>query len=184
MIGFVAFTLCVIFVSTIGNSEIKLGTPNPLYALIALIVVAITIMTTLLIKRVQRKIIDFLGHLVGVVLTIIKHPKRLTVSVLLSTGITASYALVLWASTKSVGIDISIVDLFIAFVAGNAALTVSPTPGGIGAVEAAITAVLIGANVSPSLALASVVIYRVISYWLPIIPGYIAFRRATKYKYV
>lgn len=184
LIGFVAFSVCVAFASAIGDSKISLGTPKPIYiasGIAALVVVAIV---ALLVRRIQKKLVDFIGHLLGVVLTIVKHPKRLASSVLLSMGITASYALVLWASTKSVGIDISIVDLFIAFVAGNAALTVSPTPGGIGAVEAAITAVLIAAGVAPAVALASVVVYRLVSYWLPILPGFIAFRNATKHGYV
>jgi uncharacterized protein (TIRG00374 family) len=129
-------------------------------------------------------VLDFAGHLFGVILAIIKHPKRLALAVLASMGITACYALTLWASTKSVGINLSIVDIFIAFVAGNAALTVSPTPGGIGGVEAAVTAVIVSANVAPSLALAAVVVYRIVSYWLPIIPGYLAFRLATKDHYV
>lgn len=184
IIGFTAFLLCIA-ASTFTSSS-KIATDIPLKRILLLIALVLTLagLVALFIKPVQKKIIDFAGHLFGVIIAIIKHPKRLLLSVLASTGITICYALVLWASTKSVGINLSVVDIFIAFVAGNAALTVSPTPGGIGAVEAAITAVVVSAGISPSLALASVVLFRIISYWLPIIPGYVAFRYTTKHHYV
>ena len=184
LIGFVAFSISVGIVSLIGDSNIDIGTPRPLYILITVGLLLLLATLALTVRRLQKAIFEFLGHLFGVILAIIKHPKRLIGSIILSIGITASYVLMLWASTKSVGINISVVDLFIAFVAGNAALTISPTPGGIGAVEAAITAVLVSAGVTPSLALASVVVYRIVSYWVPIIPGYLAFHRATKRQYV
>ncbi|HRB82680.1 MAG TPA: lysylphosphatidylglycerol synthase transmembrane domain-containing protein [Acinetobacter johnsonii] len=184
LIGFVAFFICVGLSTLITDSNIETSLPikNILLVLGALVIVGAIISLT--IKKVQKKLIDFLGHLFGVILAIIKHPKRLVLAILFSMGITAGFVAVLWATSKSVGIDLSLLDLFIAFIAGNTALTVSPTPGGIGAVEAAITAVIISAGIDPSLALASVVLFRLVSYWLPIIPGYIAFRFAVKKSYV
>jgi len=184
LIGFIAFFICVGLSTLVTDSNIETDLPlkNIFLVLGALLLVASLISLT--IKKVQKKLIDFVGHLFGVILTIIRHPKRLTLAILSSMGITASFVIVLWATSKSVGVDLSLLDLFIAFIAGNTALSVSPTPGGIGAVEAAITAVIISAGVDPSLALASVVLFRLVSYWLPIIPGYIAFRIAVKRSYV
>ena len=184
LIGFIAFSICIWASTFIADSKIESDVPIKKILLGVALVALVIGLISLLIKSVQKRIIDFSGHLFGVILTIIKHPKRLAFAIFSSMGITASYALVLWASTKSVGISLSIVDIFIAFVAGNAALTISPTPGGIGAVEAAITAVIVSAGVTPSLALASVVLYRIVSYWLPILPGYVAFRIATRRQFV
>lgn len=184
LIGFVAFSICIALSTLITDSQIETDLPFKTIILVAGGILIVLALISLTFKKVQKKIIDFLGHLFGVLLTMIKHPKRLSLAVLVSMGITASYASVLWATTKSVGIDLSLIDLFIAFIAGNTALTVSPTPGGIGAVEAAITGVVISAGVDPSLALASVVLFRIVSYWIPIIPGYFAFRRAVKNNYV
>jgi uncharacterized membrane protein YbhN (UPF0104 family) len=184
IIGFTAFSVCIWISTLVADSKIATDVPLKRILFGIAVVAFIVGVIALFVKPIQKRIMDFAGHLLGVLLTIIKHPKRLIFAVLASTGITASYALVLWASTKSVGIHLSIVDIFIAFVAGNAALTISPTPGGIGAVEAAITGVIISAGVAPALALASVVLFRIISYWLPIIPGYIAFRYAIKHGYV
>lgn len=184
MIGFIAFSICIALASLIADSKIKTDLPLKQIFLItsALVVVAGTI--SLIFKKVQKRVIDFLGHMLGVIIEMAKHPRRIILSTLASMGITACYAAVLWAATKSVGIELSIMDIFIAFVVGNTALTVSPTPGGIGAVEIAITGVIISADVPQSIALASVIIFRLISYWLPILPGYIAFKHSLKANYV
>jgi uncharacterized membrane protein YbhN (UPF0104 family) len=184
LIGFLAFSICIGLSTFFADSQIETNVPlKQIFIGLGALAIVITVVA-LTFRQVQRKLLDFIGHLFGVLLTIIRHPKRLMTALIFSMSITISYLAVLWASTKAVGIELSIVDLFIAFVAGNTALTISPTPGGIGAVEAAITGVIVSASISPSLALASVVLFRIISYWIPIVPGYIAFRTATKKKYV
>jgi uncharacterized protein (TIRG00374 family) len=184
LIGFIAFFICVGISLLITESNIETNLPIKNILLVLGAVLALGALISLTIKKVQKKLIDFLGHLFGVILAIIKHPKRLMLAILSSMGITIGFVAVLWATCRSVGVDLSLLDLFIAFIAGNTALTVSPTPGGIGAVEAAITAIIISAGIDPSLALASVVLFRLVSYWLPIVPGYIAFRIAVKKSYV
>lgn len=185
IVGFIAFSLCTVVSIIIGSSRFSF--PHISLLPTAYIVIALSVIVVILAvfqKRLLAKLYHFIGHLFGVILTIIRHPRKLIVAILCSIGITVSYVTVLWAASQSVGISISVVDLFIAFIAGNAALTISPTPGGIGAVEASLTAVLVGISVSPSIALAGVLLFRLISYWLPIIPGYIAFRYASKKNYV
>jgi undecaprenyl-diphosphatase len=46
-----------------------------------------------------------------------------------------------------------------------------PTPGGLGGVEAGILGGLIACGVPAAAALAATVIYRGLTYWMPIIPG-------------
>lgn len=180
IVGFFAFSLCIALSTIVSDSKIQTDVPIKLIGLIVVGLLVILGLLSLAFKKVQKKVIDFVAHLFGVALTLYRQPWRILLATMFSIGITASYAALLWATTKSVGLELSVVDIFIAFVVGNAALTISPTPGGIGAVEAAITGVLISANVSASLSLAAVLLFRVISYWLPVLPGYIAFRYALK----
>jgi uncharacterized protein (TIRG00374 family) len=49
-----------------------------------------------------------------------------------------------------------------------------PTPGGVGGVEAALTAALIGAGVLAATAAAIVLLFRIFTFWLPTIPGWAA----------
>jgi undecaprenyl-diphosphatase len=51
----------------------------------------------------------------------------------------------------------------------------APTPGGLGAMEAALVAGLTGVGMEPSIAVAAVLSYRLLTYWLPVLPGWLCF---------
>jgi uncharacterized protein (TIRG00374 family) len=48
-----------------------------------------------------------------------------------------------------------------------------PTPGGLGAVEAALTAGVSTIGVATTYAVPAVLLFRIVSFWLPIAPGWI-----------
>ena len=52
---------------------------------------------------------------------------------------------------------------------------VTPTPGGLGGVEAGLVGAIVAYGNSSSLAFSAVIIYRLVTFWLPIIPGYLCF---------
>lgn len=58
-------------------------------------------------------------------------------------------------------------------MAASVIAAASPTPGGLGALEAALAAGLIGVSLSSGAALSSVLAYRLATYWLPVIPGWV-----------
>jgi undecaprenyl-diphosphatase len=51
----------------------------------------------------------------------------------------------------------------------------APTPGGLGALEAALVAGFTGVGMESGVAVAVVLSYRLLTYWLPILPGWISF---------
>jgi glycosyltransferase 2 family protein len=60
------------------------------------------------------------------------------------------------------------------YFAGAIVGSAVPTPGGLGGIEAALTAGLITAGTPSSLAVSSVLLYRLSTYWLPIPFGWIS----------
>lgn len=62
------------------------------------------------------------------------------------------------------------------YVVGTTLGQLVPTPGGLGAVEAATIAGLSAVGVDPTSAVAAVLASRVLTYWLPAVPGIVAFR--------
>ena len=52
----------------------------------------------------------------------------------------------------------------------------SPTPGNLGALEAALVVGLTGIGVPAGPSVAGVLTFRLITYWLPTAPGFLAFR--------
>lgn len=65
-----------------------------------------------------------------------------------------------------------------------AAATASPTPGGLLGAEAGITAVLMAFGIPLATAFAVALTYRFSSYWVPILPGIIAFLYARGRRYI
>ena len=56
----------------------------------------------------------------------------------------------------------------------------APTPGGLGAVEAALAAGLTAAGLDGVIAVSAVLLFRLVTFWLPTVPGYFAFNWLTK----
>jgi uncharacterized membrane protein YbhN (UPF0104 family) len=68
---------------------------------------------------------------------------------------------------------------------GAAAIgTASPTPGGLGAIEAALVAGLTGVGLSAGPAVSAVLTYRLCTYWLPALPGWVCLRVLQRKDYV
>ena len=62
------------------------------------------------------------------------------------------------------------------YLGGSAVASAAPTPGKVGAVEAALIAGLTGVGIASAPAVAGVLAFRLATFWLPIIPGWLAFR--------
>jgi glycosyltransferase 2 family protein len=61
-------------------------------------------------------------------------------------------------------------------VVGSTLGQLAPTPGGLGAVEAALVAGLTAVGVGSTVAVAAVLASRALTFWLPALPGLVAFR--------
>jgi uncharacterized membrane protein YbhN (UPF0104 family) len=79
---------------------------------------------------------------------------------------------VLAVIAATLGPHVPLWGLPLAYVLGQWTASVPLTPGGVGLVESATTAALIAAGVPGGVATASVLGWRVISHWLPILAGY------------
>ena len=101
---------------------------------------------------------------------------RASVLLLAAAGVTVGYILCLAASLQAFRSHASLLTVAAAYLAGSAIGAASPTPGGLGAVEAALVAGLTRLGVASGPAIAGVLTYRLVSYWLPILPGAFALR--------
>ena len=82
----------------------------------------------------------------------------------------------LYLCAQAVNLDITFSQAILSYTMGNIIGSLVPTPGGLGGAEAGLYAGLVFFGYDPSLCLTAVLIYRLISYWLPIIPGYLMYR--------
>ena len=102
-------------------------------------------------------------------------PLSLLISVVCNGLGSSANIFAIYASAHAIGVDLSFAQALIGYTFGNIAMSLVPTPGGLGAAEAGIYSGLVFAGVSGPDAITITLLYRLISYWLPIIPGYFFF---------
>jgi uncharacterized protein (TIRG00374 family) len=67
--------------------------------------------------------------------------------------------------------------LAVAYATANIASAIPLTPGGLGVIEVTLVAVTVGFGAPRATAVLAVLGYRIVNYWLPLIPGGIAYLR-------
>ena len=67
--------------------------------------------------------------------------------------------------------------LAVAYATANIASAIPLTPGGLGIIEVTLVAVTVGFGAPRATAVLAVLGYRIVNYWLPLIPGAIAYIR-------
>ena len=75
------------------------------------------------------------------------------------------------------GISLSPPESALLFMTANTIASAAPTPGGIGAVEAALVAALTSTGAEPAAALGSVLVFRLVTFWAPVPPSWLALQQ-------
>ena len=91
-------------------------------------------------------------------------------------GTTLAYILALIAAIQAFGGGLSVPQIGAAYLGASLVGNASPTPGGLGAVEAALVAALTGFGLESGHAVSAVLTFRLATYWLPTLPGWFVFR--------
>ncbi|MDI3312739.1 MAG: lysylphosphatidylglycerol synthase transmembrane domain-containing protein [Mycobacterium sp.] len=121
-----------------------------------------------------------LKEVTGDLLELAREPKRLALIVLGCAGTTLGAALALWASVEAFGGRATFVTVTVVTMVGGTLASAAPTPGGVGAVEAALIGGLAAFGVPAAVGVPSVLLYRVLTCWLPVFVGWPVMRWLTK----
>ncbi|MEO1064690.1 MAG: flippase-like domain-containing protein [Actinomycetota bacterium] len=87
-----------------------------------------------------------------------------------------SYIVAFGWSCRAFGIDLGFAEIGALYLTSTTVASAVPSPGGVGAIEAALVFVLTGAGVDDAEAWSAVLLFRLITYWLPTLPGWIALK--------
>jgi undecaprenyl-diphosphatase len=98
--------------------------------------------------------------------------------------ITLLYIAALAASIKAFATGPSLVVVGAVYLASAAVAAAAPTPGGLGAIESALSWGLINVGMQPGPAVSAVLLYRLATYWLPILPGWVSWRFLQRREYL
>ncbi|KZM69524.1 lysylphosphatidylglycerol synthase transmembrane domain-containing protein [Nocardia terpenica] len=122
---------------------------------------------------VRAEVRPQLAEVVTELRTLGRHPTRLAMIVLGCATTTLGAAGALWASTEAFGGHTTFVTVTVVTMIGGTLASAAPTPGGVGAVEAALIGGLSGAfGVPTTIAVPAVLLYRVLTCWLPVFCGW------------
>src|ERR1700761_2125359 len=105
----------------------------------------------------------------------VSQPLRLAIGVGANLLLSAAYVVALVAALRSVGAHPPILGTAVVFLTGNAVGSVTPTPGGLGGVEAVMAAGLAAIGVPAYQAISGVLLFRMATFWLPIPVGWVCF---------
>ena len=98
--------------------------------------------------------------------------------------ITLAYIGALAASVQAFGGGPGIILVGAVHLAAAAIAAASPSPGGLGAIKAALVAGLTGVGMLAGPAVSAVLLYRLATYWLPVLPGWLSWRALLRRDYV
>ncbi|MEW1736069.1 flippase-like domain-containing protein [Nocardia beijingensis] len=107
---------------------------------------------------------------------ILRTPKRAALLLSGQVGANICYIAALGFSVHAFGASPSAALIAAVFLGGQALGAASPTPSGLGVVEASLVAGLMVGGVPSAPAVAGVLAYRIATFWLPAAAGFVAFR--------
>jgi uncharacterized membrane protein YbhN (UPF0104 family) len=170
-------TLLVIFIAVAGSShDTSLRPPGWTYIAlavlvsVALVVLAIPAGRKLLLSRLTSTV----GQVIPRLLDLVQQPAKLAEGIGGALVVDFAYIGCLAVSVRAFGGSLSFAAVAVVYLTGSAIGSAVPTPGGIGAVEAALSAGLTAAGLHGTVAFSAVLLFRTVTFWLPVPLGWIA----------
>lgn len=149
-------------------------------AVLVLVVTAIPFLRKFVVTRVR----SLFAGVVPRMLDVLQRPQKLLTGIGGMLLLTLMFVLCLDASVRAFGNEemtsLSLASVAVVFLAGNALGSAAPTPGGVGAVEATLTFGLIAVGVPKDVAAPAVLLFRLLTLWLPVLPGWLFFNHLTR----
>ena len=148
-------------------------------AVLVLVVTSVPFLRKFVVTRVR----SLFAGVVPRMLDVLQRPQKLVTGIGGMLLLTACFVMCLDASIRAFGqhgTSLSIASVAVVFLAGNALGSAAPTPGGVGAVEATLTVGLIAVGLPKEVAAPAVLLFRLLTLWLPVLPGWLFFNQLSR----
>jgi uncharacterized membrane protein YbhN (UPF0104 family) len=192
VLGFVSQVLLLVLTIVVGKQSIDLskldtggGVSSLLLFVIAFVVVGIVLVFVVppwrhwVVAKLRAPL-----HQMGSAIAVLKDPKKLLTTMGGQMGTEILYASGLMLCVLSLGGSVNLGQALFINIAVSLFAGLMPVPGGIGVTEAGLTAGLAAVGVSSDVALPAVILYRLCSYYLPPIWGWVSLRWLTHRDYL
>ena len=175
--------ILLLLVMVIAGSSLSVSLPyGTILGVVALVMVAVGVIVA--VPKVRRwiwsKIQPTWQQVYPRLLWIIGQPRRLAAvlggNLLMNIGYVGSF----WTALLAMGGSLNFSTVSITYLTANAAGSFIPSPGGIGTVETALTSGLTVAGISSSVAIATALLYRLVTFYGRIPFGWLAMKYMEK----
>jgi uncharacterized membrane protein YbhN (UPF0104 family) len=125
-------------------------------------------------RLVRARLSPTFGQVLPRLLEVAQRPAKLAEGIGGALLLSVAYILCLAACVAAFGGSAPLARIAFVYLTGSALGSIIPTPGGLGAVEAALTAGLTAAGVQGAVAVSAVLLFRLLTFWLPVPLGWAA----------
>lgn len=178
LLGIIGHTLIVImalFLASDYSRHLAAGSEHKIKVTLeaALGIVLVGLIAGLIFGRNRFK--QALTRIGGQIRVYKQRPHRLGGALVSSMILTLGNILCLYSCMMALGIQLPFIVIVLIFTFGLSTGTVTPTPGGLGGFEAGLVGGFVAYHVSSASALAITLLFRLVSYWLMLLIGMLAF---------
>ena len=178
VVAFVLHILLIVVFAAIAGTSAKEHIQPPQWAwfvLAGLVVLALAVLAIPAGRRALRaRVSPTLGQVLPRLLDVAQQPVKLARGIGGALLLSLSYILCLAACVAAFGRSVPIASIAVVYLTGSAIGSILPTPGGLGGVEAALTAGLTAAGLPSAVAVSAVLLFRLLTFWLPVPFGWAA----------
>jgi glycosyltransferase 2 family protein len=178
VVAFVLHVLLIVVFAAIAGTSAKDPIKPPRWAyfvLAGLVVAALAVFAVPAGRRLLRaRVSPMLGQVLPRLLEVAQHPRKLAGGVGGALLLSAAYIACLAACVAAFGHGVPIASIAVVYLTGSAIGSIMPTPGGLGGVEAALTAGLTATGMPGAGAVSAVLLFRLLTFWLPVPFGWVS----------
>lgn len=153
-----------------GAPERLAGHPRSL-ALAALVALPIAAALVWVGRRWVARAARNVRAQLSVLVAVVRNPRRAVQLWLGSFAVPVLHCLTLYAVLLSLGGGVPFLPVALAYLVASSVSAVVPSPGGFGALDVALVAGLVAVGTPSATALATVLAYRLLTVWVPLVPG-------------
>ncbi len=162
--------------ATGASAQHNLPLPGWAFGLIGVSVAALALAMAFPVTRhwALDRLLPPLREAMPRLLNLVTSPIKLAEGMIGALLLSGCYIAALWFSVHAFDGNVRISQVAVVYLAGAAIASVAPTPGGLGAVEVALSTGLAAAGMASAAAISAVLLFRLATFWLPVPLGWLA----------
>jgi len=178
LIMFVGHVVLIVLFGVLAGTGAESSFSPPQGAVIAVLVVVIAAIIGLSLpvgrRILQARVRPLVSRVIPRLVAVFQVPSKLAMGLGGVFLLNLAYIGSLFTSVRAFDGHLTFVAVAVVYLAGSVVGAVVPTPGGIGAIEAAMAAGLTAAGLPGAVAVSAVLLYRIATFWIPIPIGWLS----------